>query len=88
MIERRGLLITVLAVVIGGLLSIWLYVRFRIVFFFLFIPIFTIGGSLFRNLRRPNDLRSQDPGSRNHRSQDLEVKKDDYSVHPDEDGKQ
>jgi hypothetical protein len=84
MIERRGLLITVLAVVIGGLLSIWLYVRFRIVFFFLFIPIFTVGGSLFRNLRRSRNLRSNDLRSHDSRSRDHEVNKDDYSVHPDE----
>ena len=73
MIEKRGLLITILAIVIGGLLSLWLYIRFRIIFFFLFIPIFTVGGSLFRNLWKRRDD---------------EINEGEHSVHPDEDKEQ
>ena len=69
MIEKRGLFITILALVIGVLLSIWLYIRFRIIFFFIFIPIFTVGGSLFRNLWK---------------GREVETNKDEYTVHPDE----
>ena len=71
MIEKRGPFITILALVIGGLLSVWLYIRFKIIFFFLFIPIFTVGGSLFRNLLFRNLWRKRD----------FEVKKDE-KTHP------
>jgi hypothetical protein len=92
MTERKGLLITILAIVIGGLLSIWLYIRFRIIFFFLFIPVFTVGGSLFRNLKRSNDLRSRDLRSRDQGSPgqnyrgpgSKEIEQKDYNVEDDD----
>jgi hypothetical protein len=47
MIEKRSLLVTLLGLVCGAALSVWLYHRFKITGFFLFIPVFSLGGSLF-----------------------------------------
>ena len=52
MIERRSVLITILGFAAGIALSVWLYHRFRIVGFFIFIPVFSLGGPLFRNIWR------------------------------------
>jgi hypothetical protein len=52
MIERRNILITILGLAAGVALSLWLYHRFRIIGFFIFIPLFSLGGSLFRNVWR------------------------------------
>ena len=52
MIERRSVLITILGLAAGIALSVWLYHRFKIVGFFIFIPVFSLGGSLFRNMWR------------------------------------
>jgi hypothetical protein len=52
MIERRSVLITILGLTAGVALSVWLYHRFKIVGFFIFIPVFSIGGPLFRNIWR------------------------------------
>jgi hypothetical protein len=48
MIEKRSLIVTLLGLVCGAALSVWLYHRFKITGFFLFIPVFSLGGSLFR----------------------------------------
>ncbi|UCB45802.1 MAG: hypothetical protein JSV25_16635 [Spirochaetota bacterium] len=77
MIEKRGLFITILALVTGGLLSLWLYIRFRIIFFFLFIPIFTVGGSLFRNMWKGREQRYREPEGK-------EIDQNDYSVEDEE----
>jgi hypothetical protein len=68
MIDKRGILITIISLVFGGLLSLWLYMRFKIVFFFLFVPFFSMGGRLFRTI-----LRNRDPARR-------EIDHDDYTV--------
>jgi len=51
MIEKRSLLVTLLGLACGAALSAWLYHRFKITGVFLFIPVFSLGGSLFRRFR-------------------------------------
>jgi hypothetical protein len=69
MIEKRSILITVLGIAAGAALSFFLYHRFRITAFFLFIPFFSLGGMLFRGFGREREI---------------EVKKEEYSMHPDD----
>jgi hypothetical protein len=47
---RRRLLVIILSLAAGGLLTWWLWVRFHVLFVFIFIPIIAIGPSLFRRL--------------------------------------
>lgn len=47
--ERR-LLFTVVVIAAMGLLSYWLYKRFHVVFFFLFLPLGGLGGSFLASL--------------------------------------
>jgi hypothetical protein len=51
--RRKNLLIVLLSLCAGGLLTYWLYVRYHIIFFFVFIPIIGVGGSLFSRLFKP-----------------------------------
>lgn len=69
MIEKKSILITISGIAAGIALSFFFYHRFKITGFFLFIPIFSLGGTLFRNVRRDREI---------------EVSKDEYSVHPDD----
>jgi hypothetical protein len=55
--RRKNLLIVLLSLCAGGLLTYWLYVRYHIVFFFVFIPIIGLGGSLFSRLFKPRRTR-------------------------------
>jgi hypothetical protein len=48
MIEKKSLFFTLLGLACGAALSFWLYRRFKITGFFLFIPFFSLGGPLFR----------------------------------------
>jgi len=47
--ERR-LLFAIVAIVAMGLLSYWLYRRFHVVFFFLFLPLGGLGGSFIAGM--------------------------------------
>jgi hypothetical protein len=47
--ERR-LVFSVVAIAAMGLLSYWLYRRFHVVFFFLFLPLGGLGGSILAGM--------------------------------------
>jgi hypothetical protein len=52
----RSVLIFVVSVAVCGFLTWWLWARFRIRFYFIFIPLIGIGGPIFGRLRRrPGD---------------------------------
>jgi len=72
MIKRRGALITILGLAAGIVLSVWLYHRFRIVGFFIFIPVFSLGGSLFRNMWRGKEKK---PGEIEHHDYTVEAER-------------
>jgi hypothetical protein len=60
-IRRKNLLFILLSLAAGGLLTWWLYQRFHILFFVIFIPIITIGTPLFRRLlTHENESRKND----------------------------
>jgi hypothetical protein len=46
----RRLLVIILSLAAGGLLTWWLWVRFHVLFVFIFVPLIAIGPSLFRRL--------------------------------------
>jgi hypothetical protein len=51
----RGVLIFVISMAACGFLTWWLWARFRIRFYFVFIPIIGLGGPLLGRLRRRGD---------------------------------
>jgi len=61
MISKKNILIIVISLVAGGLLTWWLYVRFHVLFFVIFIPIVTFGIPAFRRLFLPDGEKKNDP---------------------------
>jgi hypothetical protein len=53
MIRKKNILYIILSLAAGGLLTWWLYVRFHILFFIIFIPILSIGAPFIRRLFCP-----------------------------------
>ena len=50
MISRNNILIILLSLAAGGLLTWWLYTRFHILFFIIFIPVISIGAPVIKSL--------------------------------------
>lgn len=61
MISKKNILIIVISLAAGGLLTWWLYVRFHVLFFVIFIPIVSFGIPAFRRLFLP-DREKQNSG--------------------------
>jgi len=58
---RKNLLIIILSLAAGGLLTWWLWVRFHVLFVFIFIPIIALSPHLFRRLlTHENESRKND----------------------------
>jgi hypothetical protein len=54
MISKKNILIIVISLAAGGLLTWWLYDRFHVLFFVIFIPIVSFGIPVFRRLFLPD----------------------------------
>jgi len=50
--SRKSLLILIASIAASGLLTWWLWDRFKIRFYFIFIPLIFTGGPLFRRIGR------------------------------------
>jgi hypothetical protein len=50
MISRKNTLFIIVSLAAGGLLTWWLYVRFHVLFFIIFIPILSIGAPVIKRL--------------------------------------
>ena len=78
--RTRSYLILLLTIAAGLALSVFIYLKYRIMFFVFFIPLIGIGGSLFsRMMRRPSrydrDNRPEGDGPEYHPR---------YTVEPDD----
>jgi hypothetical protein len=58
--SARSVLIFVMSLAACGFLAWWLWARFRIRFYFIFIPLVGIGGPIFGRTRRPVEDRKND----------------------------
>jgi len=65
MISKKNILIIVISLAAGGLLTWWLYVRFHVLFFVIFIPIVTFGIPAFRKLLSPEGEKKNDEEKQN-----------------------
>jgi hypothetical protein len=81
--RTRSYLILLLTIAAGIALSIFIYLKYHIMFFVFFIPLIGIGGSLFsRIMRRPSRYdhdRMPEQGGREYRPR--------YRVEPDDRGR-
>jgi len=62
MISKKNILIIVLSLAAGGLLTWWLYVRFHVLFFVIFIPIVSFVIPAFRRLFLPDRKKQNGEG--------------------------
>ncbi len=82
--RRKNLLIVLISLCIGGLLTYWLYVRYHIIFFFVFIPIIGLGGSLFSRLFKPGRMEGYGDNSENREDPPLPPPRARIEDHPDD----